>query len=111
MKVTEKTTYTLLEDERDDVRDFALYLENVVPLYYDKKNLIIDLLKYEMLTLEDLIQFLKLSNYQRADKRSFVIVNKDINYDFVPDEMMVVPTIDEAADIIDMEEIERDLGF
>lgn len=111
MKVTEKATYTILEDERDKVRDFALHLENVVPLYYDKKNLVINILKYEKLTLEDLIQFLKLSNYQRADKLSYVIVNKGIDYDLVPDEMIVVPTLDEAGDIIEMEEIERDLGF
>lgn len=111
MKVTEKATYTILEDERDKVRDFALHLEKVVPLYYDKKNLVINILKYEKLTLEDLIQFLKLSNYQRADKLSYVIVNKGIDYDLVPDEMIVVPTLDEAGDVIEMEEIERDLGF
>jgi hypothetical protein len=29
----------------------------------------------------------------------------------VPDEMVVVPTVLEAHDIIEMEEIERDLGF
>ncbi|HAT63224.1 MAG TPA: ribonuclease Z, partial [Flavobacteriaceae bacterium] len=41
----------------------------------------------------------------------FVIVNNAINPDDIPDEMIVVPTLQEAADIIEMEEIERDLGF
>ena len=63
------------------------------------------------LTLEQLVSFIKLSNYQRAGKTSFVIVNTGIDYDLVPDEMIVVPTILEAEDIIAMEEIERDLGF
>lgn len=111
MKVTEKAAYTILEDERDQVVDFAAHLENVVPLHYDKKNLVIDLLKYNQLTLEELVQFIKLSNYQRADKLSFVFVNTGIDYDLVPDEMIVVPSIEEAGDIIEMEEIERDLGF
>ncbi|WP_339844828.1 ribonuclease Z [uncultured Dokdonia sp.] len=111
MTVTEKSTYTILTDDRTDVRDFALYLENIVPDHYDQKNLVIDLLKYDELTLEDLVQFLKLSNYQRADKKSFVFVNTGINYDVIPDEMIVVPTIEEAGDVIEMEEIERDLGF
>ncbi len=111
MKVTEKPNYTILADERDDVRDFAMHLELIVPKYYDQKHLIIDLLKYESLTLEELVQFIKLSNYQRADKKSYVIVNKGINYDLIPDEMIVVPTIQEAQDVIEMEEIERDLGF
>jgi hypothetical protein len=29
----------------------------------------------------------------------------------VPEELLVVPTLTEAEDIIQMEEIERDLGF
>jgi len=29
----------------------------------------------------------------------------------MPDEIVVVPTMQEAYDIIEMEEIERDLGF
>jgi len=29
----------------------------------------------------------------------------------MPDEIIVVPTMQEAYDIIEMEEIERDLGF
>lgn len=111
MKVTEKATYTILKDERDDVLDFAQHLERVVPLYYDKLNLVIDLLQYDQLNLEELVAFIKLSNYQRADKKSYVIVNTGIDYDLVPDEMIVVPTLDEAGDIIEMEEIERDLGF
>lgn len=111
MKVTEKDTCTILEDERDDVLDFASYLETIVPEKYEDRNLVIDLLKYTELTLEQLVAFIKLSNYQRADKKSFVFVNTGIDYDVIPDEMIVVPTIQEAEDIIQMEEIERDLGF
>ena len=111
MKVTQTDTYTILEDERDDVLNFASYLEIVVPEKYEDRNLVIDLLKYTELTLDQLVAFLKLSNYQRADKKSFVFVNTGIDYDVIPDEMIVVPTIQEAEDIIQMEEIERDLGF
>lgn len=111
MKVTQKDTYTILEDEHDDVLKFASYLEYVVPEKYEELNLVIDLLKYTELTLEQLVAFIKLSNYQRADKKSFVFVNTGIDYDVIPDEMVVVPTLQEAEDIIQMEEIERDLGF
>ncbi|WP_299769254.1 ribonuclease Z [uncultured Dokdonia sp.] len=111
MKITQTDTYTILEDERDDVLDFASYLERVVPEKYEDLNLVIDLLQYTELTLEQLVGFIKLSNYQRADKKSFVIVNTGIDYDIIPDEMIVVPTLQEAEDIIQMEEIERDLGF
>lgn len=111
MQVTVKDTLTILSDERDDIVKFASYLERIVPEKYETHNLVIDILKYETLTLEQLVAFIKLSNYQRAGKTSFVIVNTGIDYDLVPDEMIVVPTILEAEDIIAMEEIERDLGF
>jgi len=40
-----------------------------------------------------------------------VIVNNAVDIDEVPSEMTVVPTLQEAFDIVEMEEIERDLGF
>jgi len=42
---------------------------------------------------------------------SFVIVYDGINFDDLPDEIIVVPSLDEAKDLIEMENIERDLGL
>lgn len=39
------------------------------------------------------------------------MVNTALSRDEIPDELLIVPTIHEAEDLIDMEEIERDLGF
>ncbi|HAV53877.1 MAG TPA: ribonuclease Z, partial [Aequorivita sp.] len=75
------------------------------------QNVVLNLLKYEDLELPQLLQFLKTSNLHRKTKQSFVIVNDAIDIDDVPFEMIVVPTLQEAGDIIEMEEIERDLGF
>jgi len=111
MKITSKDTFIILEDERDDVLEFATYLEGIIPSKYVQNNIIVDLLKYDTLSLEQLLVFLKLSNLHRANKKSFVFVNTGIDYDLIPDEIIVVPTIQEAKDIISMEEIERDLGF
>ena len=111
MKVTVKDTYTILEDEYDDVIDFAAYLERVIPDKYKDLNLVIDLLKYDSLNLEQLMTFSKRSNEQRESKKSYVFVNTGINVDLIPSDMSLVPTLLEAGDIIEMEEIERDLGF
>ncbi|RMB57595.1 ribonuclease Z [Dokdonia sinensis] len=111
MQITKKDNYFILGDDHDDPVAFASYLERAVPQTYEMHNLVIDLLKYEDLTLDQLVSYLKLSNYQRGGKKSYVIVNSAINSDLVPDEMIVVPTLQEAEDIIQMEEIERDLGF
>lgn len=108
-KITDK--YTVLIDERDDATDFARFLERIVPEKFEHCNLIIDLDKYKTLELPQLLEFLKLSNYHRSTKHSFVIVNNAVNIDDVPLEMTVVPTLQEAFDIVEMEEIERDLGF
>ncbi len=111
MKISVKDSYTILADERDDVQNFAEYLEKIVPMKYETQNLVIDLLKYNSLKLPELLAFLKLSTYHRSTKHSFVIVNDGIDVDEVPFEMVVVPTLVEAGDIVEMEEIERDLGF
>ena len=110
MKVTEKENYKILEDEKNDVMGFSSFLESVHENFEDD-NLVVDILKYGELTLEELLSFLKLSNMHRKNKKSFVIANDAINIDRVPEELQVVPTLREAEDIVQMEEIERDLGF
>ena len=101
----------VLEDEKDDIIDFASFIESQVPSKYKGQNVVLNLLKYDTLELPQLLQFLKTSNLHRKTKQSFVIVNDAIEVDEVPFEMIVVPTIQEAGDIVEMEEIERDLGL
>lgn len=110
MKVTEKGGYKILEDEKEGAKEFASFLESHHHIFRDD-NVVIDILKYGELTLEELLSFLKLSNEHRKGKKSFIIANDAINIDKVPPELAVVPTLIEAEDIIQMEEIERDLGF
>lgn len=111
MKIRATETFVILEDERDDIKDFAGYLEYIVPARFNEQNVIINLLPYNKLSLEQLLLFLKVSTVHRAKKRSFVIVNKAIDPDVIPAEILVVPTLQEAEDVIQLEEIERDLGF
>jgi hypothetical protein len=106
----EYDNYILLKDERDHINDFALFLDRIHD-QFKGKNLIIDLLQYNKVSLMDLISFLELSNRHRAAKQSFVMVNTALPMDEIPDELIIVPTIQEAQDVIGMEEIERDLGF
>lgn len=111
MKIENHPNFVVLEDEKDDIIDFASFIENQVPSKYKGQNVVLNLLKYQNLELPQLLQFLKTSNLHRKTKQSFVIVNDAIDVDDVPYEMIVVPTLQEAGDIVEMEEIERDLGF
>lgn len=87
------------------------FLENLQGAYEKVRDdhLIINLFSFDSLSTNDLLEFLNLSNTHRARRKSFVLVTKKVPYDEVPDEICVVPTVQEARDIIEMEEIERDL--
>ena len=111
MKIKNHPNFVLLEDEKNDISDFSSFIHSQVPSKYKGQNVVLNLLKYDSLDLPELLLFLKVSNLHRKTKHSFVIVNDAISIDEIPYEMIVVPTVQEAEDIIDMEEIERDLGF
>lgn len=111
MKVSKHKTFQLIEDEKDDISDFGTFLEYIIPKEFANENVVVDLLKYDAMTLPELLSFLIVSNKHRARKKSFVIVNDAIDPDVIPEELIVVPTIEEAEDVIELEEIERNLGF
>ena len=84
---------------------------NVIYNRFKNDNIIVNLTSLKSLTSQDVIEFLQISNQHRKAKHSFVIVTDRIKLDDIPNELVIVPTIQEAYDIIEMEEIERDLGF
>lgn len=110
MKSSSHDNFILLKDEHNDIVEFAEFLPTIWQ-QFSSKNVIVDLSEYDQATLNQLLHFLELSNKHRATKQSFVIINKALSTDQIPEELMVVPTLQEAQDIIEMEEIERDLGF
>jgi hypothetical protein len=52
-----------------------------------------------------------LSKIHKKANKSFVIVTSDLDYNAISNKLTVVRSLIEAHDIIEMEEIERDLGF
>lgn len=111
MKIDNHENFVVLEDEQNNLEKFASFLEFQIPNKFKKQNVIINLLAIKELSLDDLLFFLKVSDIHRTTKHSFVLVNDTINPDDLPDEMTVVPTLQEAEDIVEMEDIERELGF
>ena len=101
---------TIIAQEKASVKTLV---NNIEQAYNKYKNyhLIVRLSSLEKFSLEDIIEFLRLSNNHRGDNKSFVIVTDQVDLDQMPDELVVVPTLQEAYDIIEMEDIERDLGF
>jgi hypothetical protein len=62
-------------------------------------------------TLQDLSLFLDIANNHRSNGISFVVICNGVDIDEIPDEINIVPTLTEAEDVLEMEAIERDLGF
>ena len=74
-------------------------------------NVILNLEHVSSFNLEQCVELLQISNRYREASHSFVILNAYIDIDEVPDELIIVPTMQEAYDVIEMENMERDLGL
>ncbi len=110
MKVETKGHTTLIKDTKEDLVSFLMKLTHEFKTF-EKHNLIIDISNHKNLTIKDITTFSALSKQHKKAKKSFVIVASNINYNTVPTALTVVPSKTEAHDIIEMDEIERDLGF
>ena len=106
---TEGTT-TIITQEKTSVVELVKKLE-VLYDRYKNDNVIVSLTSLNKIPLEHIVEFLQISNKHRKAKHSFIIVTDKVNLDEIPDDIVVVPTLQEAHDIIEMDEIERDLGF
>ncbi|RED49301.1 ribonuclease Z [Seonamhaeicola aphaedonensis] len=101
---------TIITQEKATTIELVKKLQALYPKYKNN-NIIVNLTTLGKISLDDIIEFLQLSNTHRASKHSFILVTNKVEFDEVPDEIVVVPTLQEAYDIIEMEEMERDLGF
>lgn len=110
MKIEEKGHTIIIKDTKGDIKSFGNKLTEVYNSY-KSKNIVLDLTVNKNVALEAILSFMTLSNKHRKAKKSFVIVVNDFDFNESPEEMLIVPTVLEATDIIEMEEIERDLGF
>ena len=101
---------SIITQEKATVSELAKKIQSLYPKF-KKNNIIVNLSTLRTLNIQDILEFLELSNNHRSSKHSFVIVSDKVNLDEVPDEIIVVPTVQEAYDIIEMEDMERDLDF
>ena len=110
MKVETKGHTTIIKDTQGNC---AAFLEKVSNQHesFKNQNLILDISHDKTASLIALKAFSDLSKTHKKGNKSFVIVAENIDFNAVPKSIIVVPSVLEANDIIEMEEIERDLGF
>jgi len=101
---------TIITQENFTVIELVKKIQALYPKFKGD-NLMVVLTSLEKISADEVVEFLQLSNIHRKDKHSFIIVSDKVNLDEIPEALVVVPTQQEAFDIIEMEEMERDLGF
>ena len=110
MKVEQKGHTTTIRNTQGSTAEFYHKLNHEYASF-KSQNLIIDLSHDKAMTMDDIKVFNEMIEMHTKGKKSIVLVTNSVNFNKVPKNIILVPTILEAHDIIEMEEIERDLGF
>ena len=110
MKVTAKGHTTIIKDSNDDLNSLVSKLTHEINTFKEQ-NVIIDLVHYGVIDKKELLLLKPLSNAHKKNKKSFVVAVSATDFNAFTGGFIVVPSVLEAHDIIEMEEIERDLGF
>ena len=109
MKILEKENYILIEPLEAPVVDFVSLLTQR-HTEFEQNNVVVNLLTYQELNKEEVLGFLEVSRIHQTHNKSFVLVSNAIAIDELPEDIIMVPTLTEAEDLIQMDEIQRDLG-
>src|SRR5690606_2367858 len=107
MKVKEKG-HTVIITQTSEAEADCLGKLTAEYAQFKDKNLIVDL---SGKNTSDVQLCDSLSEKHRNNKKYFVLVMNHADIDDLEDDIIIVPTLQEAHDVIEMEEIERDLGF
>ncbi|MGC6432531.1 MAG: ribonuclease Z [Jejuia sp.] len=110
MIIDKKGNISTITQEKFTVVELVKKLEALYPKFKND-NIIVVLTTLDLINENDISEFLQISNMHRDNKHSFVIVSDKVDLDKISDDLVVVPTQQEAFDIVEMEEMERDLGF
>ena len=110
MKVEQKGHTTIIKDTKGD---FSNFIAKVTEQFntFKEKNLILDVSNDNTIEIENFKIVKDLAKKHKKERKTLVFVAENIDFNRIPDYMVIVPTLLEAHDIIEMEEIERDLGF
>ena len=105
MNLQEKRKYNLLQLQDS----FAPLEKNEDALF--SNHLVVEV--SENLNIDDskISLLLSIASSQNENGMSFVVIKSGIDIDDFPETLNIVPTLQEAEDVLEMEAIERDLGF
>ncbi|CAI8416094.1 MAG: Uncharacterised protein [Flavobacterium sp. SCGC AAA160-P02] len=106
MKIHTNNQYTLVNIEESSFDEFEERFSR-----FNTNHLLLQLSKNVKIIDENISLFLKISTSLKAKDMSFVLIKPGVDFDDFPETLNIVPSIQEAKDILEMEAIERDLGI
>lgn len=109
MKVETKGNTKVITDTKSNLTAFVMKFTHEYKSF-EKSNVIVDISSHAGLTVKEVNAFLPISKIHKKAKKSFVIV-ADVDFNSASEKLVIVPTLQEANDMIEMDEIQRDLGF
>ena len=102
---------TVIVNFNDIVKeDFFIFFNTIYKKIMDK-NVIIDFGEKNIFNDSFLGKLSNLSNSHQNLNLSFVIVSSLLNSESIPESLVLSPTLNEAKDLIEMDEIQRDIGL
>ncbi len=108
MKIKEKEYTKILNIESNTIVELLEYINNEYDNSFKNFNIIVDLSESKEELEEEAFQELVIQHMEEANK-TFVIVAPNVDFNEFDGDLIVVPTIQEAFDLIEMDEIQRDL--
>lgn len=110
MLIEKKENYTFINTNESSFSEFYISFVKKEK-EFEKDNLILQISTNISTTKEDFLLFLSIAEQKKENGTSFVLVCTAISIDDYPEIFNIVPTLHEAKDILEMEAMERELGF
>ncbi len=110
MEVEKRSNYTYINVKKSTKNDFLLHLKEKFITFVDE-HLILDLSNITHFTEKEVFLLKEFALKSRENGTSFVVISDVLDAGILEGKLNVVPTLNEAEDFVEMEAIERELGF
>ena len=106
MQIEKKEDFILITLTDNNFSELALESKKI-----EKDHLVVHISEDINISNEDFLLFLNIAKEKKQNGTSFVLIINNIDVEKFPEALNIVPTLQEAKDILEMEAIERELGF
>ena len=110
MQIDKNDKFTLISIDENSFSEFYNSFL-IAEKNHQKENIVIQVSNNINISSKEFLLFLDISVQKKENGTSFVVISSEVNIDDFPENFNIVPTLQEAEDVIDMENMERELGF